>query len=63
MKTVKSTGKVERTRRRADFLFNDGQFRARAERNERMYRRQDKYKNSWLEYNDRFYQDIGQAEA
>ena len=61
MKTIKITGKVERSRRRADFLFNDGQFRARAERNEIAYRRQEKYKNSWLDYSDRFYRDIGQA--
>lgn len=61
MKTIKITGKVERSRRRADFLFNDGQFRARTERNEIIYRRQEKYKNNWLDYSDRFYRDIGQA--
>lgn len=63
MKDQKITGKFERSRRRADFLFNDGQFRARAERNERLYRRQNKYKNSWLDYSDRFYEDIGQVKA
>lgn len=63
MKSIKLIGKMDRTRRRVDFLFNDGQFRAKSERNEHNYRRQNKNSNDWLDYADRFYKDVGQSDA
>lgn len=59
MQAIKVVGKVKRSRRRADFLFNDGQYRARAELNELRYRRQNKHRGSWDSYDERFYRDIG----
>lgn len=63
MKAIKLIGKMERTRRRVDFLFNDGQFRAKFERNEHNYRRQNKNSTDWLDYANRFYKDVDQSDA
>jgi hypothetical protein len=44
MKTQQVTGKFERSKARAAFLFNDGQFKPRAVRSAKVYRRQDKHR-------------------
>jgi len=46
--------KIQRTKRRTDFLFNDGEFRPRSEKSAKQYRRREKYQTS-TEYEDRFY--------
>jgi hypothetical protein len=45
MKREVITVTVERQKRRAQFLFNDGEFRPRQEKIAKMYRRQDKHKH------------------
>jgi hypothetical protein len=46
---------VPRTKRRTDFLFNDGEFRPRSEKNQKQYKRQNKHRKNLLDYTDRFY--------
>lgn len=41
--------KTEQTRRRAAFLFNDGEFRPRQERSAKAYQRKDKHRKSTLD--------------
>jgi hypothetical protein len=45
MKRQTMTVQFERNRTRAAFLFNDGQFKPRAVRSAKAYRRQDKHRS------------------
>lgn len=42
--------KAERQKRRAQFLFNDGQYRPKAEKSVKTFRRQPKHRNSELDF-------------
>ena len=51
MKREVMTFKVQRSKRRTDFLFNDGEFRPRSEKSTKTYRRKEKHRSS-VEYKD-----------
>lgn len=46
---------VPRAKRRTDFLFHDGEFRPRSEKNQKQYKRQDKHRKNHSDYSERFY--------
>jgi hypothetical protein len=46
--------KIPRPKHRADFLFNDGEFKPKSEKIAKAYRRREKHRNQ-SDYEDRFY--------
>lgn len=47
--------KIQRPKRRHQFLFNDGEFRPKCELKAKVYRRQEKHRRLDGDYEDRFY--------
>lgn len=47
MKREVMTFKLVRQKRRADFLFNDGEFKPRSEKSAKLYRRREKHRGQF----------------